>query len=551
MSQRALQLVGADLEHADAAQAHESVSDLTREAQRLAELAGQFALFGLNVCLEAETFEPADQAYRAEPEPKAPAANDTAPVRAFPNLAERGLHLSPTMPLRLFQAVDWIVLAATAEFASRWGAGVGLAEQPIATASAFILSALAVKAGLWATEFYRMSPARMRAEHGLGGLSLGAIAGLLAANFIAPDARAAAALAATLPFAAMLLAGIHAALAVWIRAAHRAGVFSENVVLVGATETAARLAKRAAQSGEARIVAVVDDRLARAPHAIEDTPVGGDIEALLAWEGLPHVDRIVITVTQKAEPRVREMIAKLRNAPNRVDLLLDYDTTNVRGRGVDRLTGLATACVSGRPRNHARALAKRAQDLVVGALLLAVFALPMLIIAVAVKCDSKGPVLYRQRRVGFNNRIITIYKFRSMIDDPCAPVKQVVADDPRITRVGRQMRRMSIDELPQLFNVLRGDMSLVGPRPHAVGMKTADRELEHIVAEYAHRHRVKPGITGWAQVNGSRGPVHNSKALRQRVKLDLEYTTRASFWFDMQILLRTAPALLGDTKVTR
>ena len=551
MSQPAMQLVSADLAHASAAQSHESVSELTREAQRLAELAGQFALFGLNVCLSDDAFESADQAYRAEPSTQPAAANDTAGERAFPKLAKRGLHLSPTMPLRLFQAVDWIVVATAAEFAARWGAGVGLADLPIASASAFVFSALAVKAGLWATEFYRMSPAKMRAERGLGGLALGAILGLLAANFFAPDARAAAALAATLPIAAMLLAGIHAALAIWTRAAYRAGAFAETIVLVGATDAAARLAKRGAQSGETRIVAVVDDRVSRAPLVVEGARVGGDIDALLAWEGLPHVDRIVITVTQKAETRVRDIIAKLRSAPNRVDLLLDYDAHAVRGRGVDRLTGAATACVSGRPRNHARTLLKRAQDIAFGALLLAAFALPMLAIAIAVKADSKGPVLYRQRRHGFNNRIITVLKFRSMAHDPEAPLKQVVANDPRITRVGRHLRRMSLDELPQLINVLRGDMSLVGPRPHAVGMKAADRELTHIVAEYAHRHRVKPGITGWAQINGSRGPVDSPQSLRRRVKLDLEYVERASFWFDMQILLRTAPALLGDAKVTR
>lgn len=551
MSQPALQLVSADLAHESAAQPHESVPELTREAQRLAELAGRFALFGLNICLDDGAFEPADQAYRTEAEQQLAASNDSAPERAFPDLAARGLHLSPTMPLRLFQAVDWVVLAAAAEFAARWGLGSGMTGLPIATASTFVFSALAVKAGLWATEFYRMSPSRMRAEHGLGGLALGAILGVLAANFLAPDARAAAALAATLPIAAILLAGIHAALAIWTRAAHRAGAFAETVVLVGATDAAARLAKRGAQSGEIRIVAIVDDRLSRAPNALEGAPVGGDIDALLAWEGLPHVDRIVVTVTQKAETRVRDMIAKLRAAPNRVDLLLDYETSAVRGRGVGRLTGAATACVSGRPRNHARALMKRGQDIIVGALLLAVFALPMLAIAIAIKADSKGPVLYRQRRHGFNNRVITVLRFRTMTHDPDAPLKQVAPNDPRITRAGRHLRRLSLDELPQLINVLRGDMSVVGPRPHAVGMKAADRELAHVVAEYAHRHRVKPGITGWAQVNGSRGPVDNAQSLRRRVKLDLEYVARASFWFDMRILLRTAPALFGDAKVTR
>ena len=279
--------------------------------------------------------------------------------------------------------------------------------------------------------------------------------------------------------------------------------------------------------------------------------LGNPLGDLLAWEGLPHVDRIVITVTQKAEARVRAMIERLRIAPNRVDLLLVDQTESVRGKRIERLSGAAVACVSGRPRNMGRALLKRLQDLVVGAGLLATFALPMLAIAIAVKCDSRGPVIYRQRRHGFNNRTITVLKFRTMRHDPGAPMRQVTSNDPRVTRIGAFLRRTSLDELPQLFNVLGGSMSLVGPRPHAVGMKAADRELTHIVAEYAHRHRVKPGITGWAQVNGSRGPVETPAALRCRVKFDLAYVSQASLWLDLQVLARTVPAILGDTKAVR
>ena len=138
-----------------------------------------------------------------------------------------------------------------------------------------------------------------------------------------------------------------------------------------------------------------------------------------------------------------------------------------------------------------------------------------------------------------------------MHHEPDAQLKQVCADDPRITKIGRFLRSTSLDELPQLLNVLRGEMSLVGPRPHAIGMKAAERDLQHIVEEYAHRHRVKPGITGWAQVNGSRGPIETPALVRRRLKLDLEYVSRASLWLDLQILVRTVPALLGDRKVTR
>jgi exopolysaccharide biosynthesis polyprenyl glycosylphosphotransferase len=544
MSQPALQSAGADL--AQAAEAEPTPEML--EAQRLTELAGQFCLCGLNIYLDERAYAvPADEGFRLPAEDAAP-ANDAAPAPtfAFPELKRRGAHIDPGAPIKFIQALDWVFVLIAAEFAAHWGTGLGLLELSLGGAAAFVCAAGALKAGLWITESYRVSPARIRAERGIGGLALGVILGLGVSTLLAPDARSTAALAATLPVAAIILAGVHAAFAVWIRAAHSAGVFSETIVLVGATAAAERMAKRAAKSGEARIIAIVDDRLSRVPTAVGAAPVGGNLDDLLNWDGLPNVDRIVITVTQKAEGRVRDMIQRLRVVPNRVDLLLDYDALNVRGRRFDKLTGAAVACVSGRPRNHRRAFLKRAQDLVLGVALLAVCTLPMLAIAVAIRCDSRGPALYRQRRHGFNNRIITVLKFRTMRHEPDAPLAQVRANDPRVTRVGQFLRRTSLDELPQLFNVLRGEMSLVGPRPHAVGMKAAERELTQIVAEYAHRHCVKPGITGWAQINGSRGPVDTTAALRRRVKLDLEYVARASLWFDLEILVRSVPVLLGD-----
>lgn len=545
MSQPALQLAGAEL-----AQAEVTLTAEAREAAWLADLAASFCVFGLRITLDDTVVSAADE-YQVAPEAAPTPANDTAPRFAFPDLARRGLHLPQWAPTRLMQAIDWVVVILVAELAALWGAGAGLAALSIGQAAGFLMSALCLKAGLWITEAYRVTPSRMKGERTLGGLALGVIAGLIAATVLAPDAQSAAALSTILPFAAMLLAGVHTALALWARAAHAKGMFAETIVLIGATDAAQRMAQRAAKSGEARIVAVVDDRLARAPARVGEAPVGGDLEALLAWEGLPHVDRIVITVTQKAETRVQSIIERLRTTPNRVDLLLDYQTQSVRGRNAERLGGAAVACVSGRPHNHMRAIAKRTQDVILGAGLVVAFALPMLLIAAAVKLDSKGPVLYRQRRHGFNNRIITILKFRTMRHEPDAQLRQVCANDPRITRIGAFLRHTSLDELPQLFNVLKGDMSLVGPRPHAVGMKAADRELNDIVAEYAHRHRVKPGLTGWAQVNGSRGPVETAAALRKRVRYDLEYVSRASLWLDLKILLRTAPILAGDSKAPR
>ena len=161
------------------------------------------------------------------------------------------------------------------------------------------------------------------------------------------------------------------------------------------------------------------------------------------------------------------------------------------------------------------------------------------IIAVMIKKDSPGPVLFKQPRHGFNNRIFNVYKFRSMRNDQAdlKAAQQTVAGDARVTKIGRFIRKTSIDELPQLINVIKGEMSLVGPRPHAVGMRTQGKDSMELVAEYAHRHKVKPGMTGWAQINGSRGPLHNGDDVARRVELDVEYIERSN-----ACLLYTSPS---------
>ena len=193
-------------------------------------------------------------------------------------------------------------------------------------------------------------------------------------------------------------------------------------------------------------------------------------------------------------------------------------------------------------------VAKWLVDRIAGSLLL-LLALPvMLLVALAIKLDSKGPVLFKQRRYGFNNELIEVYKFRSMYADKtdAAAVKLVTRNDPRVTRVGRFIRKASLDELPQLFNVVvRGNLSLVGPRPHAVQARAADRLYDEVVDGYFARHRVKPGITGWAQINGWRGEVDSEEKIRHRVEHDLYYIENWSPLLDLQILFRTPLALLN------
>jgi Undecaprenyl-phosphate glucose phosphotransferase len=200
-----------------------------------------------------------------------------------------------------------------------------------------------------------------------------------------------------------------------------------------------------------------------------------------------------------------------------------------------------------RPIDGWRYLIKSIEDRLLAASLLILLSLLMLLIAAAVKLTSPGPIFFRQQRYGFNREMIEVLKFRTMHAFACdardaATVKQATPHDPRVTPVGRFLRRSSLDELPQLFNVLRGEMSLVGPRPHAV---VHDSYYETMISDYLQRHCVKPGITGWAQVNGCRGPIRTVEDMKQRVILDLEYITHWTPVLDVQILLRTLIVIVG------
>ena len=186
-------------------------------------------------------------------------------------------------------------------------------------------------------------------------------------------------------------------------------------------------------------------------------------------------------------------------------------------------------------------------DKIVGSALLILLSPILIAAAVAVKLDSKGPVLFRQKRYGFNNELIEVFKFRSMYAEAtdATAAKLVTKDDPRVTRVGRFIRKTSIDELPQLLNVvLKGNLSLVGPRPHALHAKAEDRLYDQVVDGYFARHKVKPGITGWAQVNGWRGETDTSEKIQRRVEHDLYYIENWSVFFDLYILATTPFALL-------
>ena len=330
------------------------------------------------------------------------------------------------------------------------------------------------------------------------------------------------------------------------------GRLTRNLIVVGATGNAERLIKALIETREANVQGVFADRLSRSPRDLMGVPVLGDTKSLAEHRLVPYVDRIVVTVPPSAQGRVRQLMQRLRVLPNPVSLFLDFEADR-SGVSIERLAKAQLAPLAGEPQDEARTFWKRVQDLALGALALIVATPAMLGLALAIRLDSPGPIFFRQRRHGFNDEEIVVWKFRTMRHDPSddGRSRQVTAGDERVTRVGRWIRRNSLDELPQLINVLKGEMSLVGPRPHAVGMKTGEVESARLVAEYAHRHRLKPGLTGWAAIKGSRGPVDTPEAVRRRVELDVEYIERQSLWLDLYILVMTIPCLLGDKLAVR
>ncbi len=481
---------------------------------------------------------------RVRPSGMAADVTSAAPVRIFPVLFTTGNRVA-TMVFAC--ALTWMLLNIS---------GLAILDMQVRRALPYVILPLLVVAGLVLAGAFRLSPGTSKSLH-IASLILGAGVPALAATMFGRWFETPAG-AEVLAFVATTVASSAAALQLAVfamsRAMAKAGRLSENIVIVGATENARRLILRNAESRDLNIIGVFDDRLSRAPQDLAGVPVLGRIDDLMTWEHLPSVDRIVVTVTSEARHRVRSLIDRLRILPHRIVLLLDLDGFDPESASLSQIAHSPAAYVSGAPRDARRAIVKQGSDTIFAALLLVLFSPVFLAVAIAVSLDSPGPVLFRQKRHGFNNQIIRVWKFRSMVANPDAADRmseQTRADDPRVTRVGRFIRRTSLDELPQLVNVLTGEMSLVGPRPHALGMTAEAIEVNDIVGDYAHRHRVKPGITGWAQINGSRGPVHSKEEVRERIRLDLEYVNRSSFWFDLYIMLLTAPRLLGDASRNR
>jgi Undecaprenyl-phosphate glucose phosphotransferase len=330
----------------------------------------------------------------------------------------------------------------------------------------------------------------------------------------------------------------------------RSGRLQQRVVVVGGGPIGADLLRELAKSDEAelRLLGVFDDRGDdRAPETVEGYPKLGNVDDLVEFARATRVDLIIFALPISAEQRILQMLRKLWVLPIDIRLAAHANRLRFRPRSYSYIGSAPMLDVFDRPIADWDVVIKACFDRVVGALALLLLSPLLALTALAVKLDSRGPALFKQKRYGFNNELIEVYKFRSMYVDQLDPAaaKLVTRDDPRVTRVGRFIRKTSIDELPQLFNVVfKGDLSLVGPRPHAVHAKAAERQYDEVVDGYFARHRVKPGITGWAQVNGWRGETDTQEKIQQRVEHDLYYIENWSILLDLYILAITPIALL-------
>jgi putative colanic acid biosynthesis UDP-glucose lipid carrier transferase len=317
------------------------------------------------------------------------------------------------------------------------------------------------------------------------------------------------------------------------------GALREAVAVVGAPDVAGRLAARLGET--AAVVKIVN----HVGDAGFDTPLSDALCELLDLARAGAVDTVVVALNSVDFLEDKPILHHFRSLPVQVTICSNEDVPVMTRRKLRLLGSVPMSVVAERPLQRWDLLVKGAMDRI-GALLLLIILMPvMMIAAFAVALESPGPIIFQQQRSGWAGQLFTMYKFRTMRHAPgVTPRVQTIRNDPRCTRVGALLRRASIDELPQLWNVLRGDMSLVGPRPHADVLHQTERAGCTVVAEYAHRHTVKPGLTGWAQIHGSRGSITSAEALRRRVTYDLYYIDNWSIWLDLSILARTPWALL-------
>ncbi len=326
-----------------------------------------------------------------------------------------------------------------------------------------------------------------------------------------------------------------------IRQLASAGVLVRNVAIVGASGQAQHLVSRLRLEDAPwkRVVGIFDDRRHRSSRECSGAPVLGGLDDLVRYVRSGKVHDVVITLPWSADDRLITIIGKLRALPVHIYLGSDLIGYHFPRHREQMLEGVPVLEIASAPLTGWSGLIKNVEDRAVALGAVTLLSPLLLFIAAAIRLNSPGPILFRQKRYGLNNQEIVVYKFRSMYHDRPREegVRQATKNDPRVTTIGRILRSTSLDELPQLFNVLQGNMSMVGPRPHAV---EHNEQYAQLIGGYHGRHKVKPGITGWAQINGFRGETDTVDKMRARVEHDIFYIENWSLWFDFKIMILTA-----------
>ncbi len=345
----------------------------------------------------------------------------------------------------------------------------------------------------------------------------------------------------TVVVAVALVSSRVVAAAVLRRAVREGGVFSRRIAIVGANEIGARFAEHAANPEKA--ISIVGIFSAGPEDSVGlGVASAGDLRALERAARAGEIDDVVIAMPKLSKEAMMSLVNRLSALPVSLAICPNAHWLDHTGGEVVRIGGAPMLTLYRRPLEGWGGLMKTAEDYLIGIPAFIILAPVMLAIAIAIKLEGKGPVLFTQQRHGFNHKVFRIYKFRTMtVQEDGETIPQARKQDPRVTRLGAFLRRYSLDELPQIFNVLKGDMSLVGPRPHALAH---NHQYALTIENYSGRHKVKPGMTGWAQVNGCRGETSENERMAERVRYDLEYVDNWSLWFDFKIMVLTFAAVL-------
>jgi putative colanic acid biosynthesis UDP-glucose lipid carrier transferase len=346
-------------------------------------------------------------------------------------------------------------------------------------------------------------------------------------------------------WAAMLF--VRAALRYVFHLVRMKGWNCRRIVIVGAGELGRHVARRIQRDPWRDLVVTgfVDDKPALAGSVLDGVPIMGTASELSALLEKEPIDEVWLALPLRAEQRVKEILYDLRHSTVAVRFVPDIFGFRLLNHAITEVAGIPVLDLNVSPMVGVNRLLKAVEDFILAVMILVLVSPLILLATIGIKLSSQGPVLFRQLRHGWNGKPFTIYKFRTMIPhlEPDGTITQAKEKDPRVTTFGALLRRTNLDELPQFINVLQGRMSIVGPRPHPIELDS--RYLE-VIDAYMQRHKVKPGITGWAQVNGLRGETDTLEKMKKRIEYDLYYIENWSIWLDIRIIALTVLRGFGD-----